>query len=286
MTSRMKNKNTTKADFYPAALTIGGSDSCGGAGIQADLRTFNAFAVYGCSAITAVTAQNIFKVTDIHSIPAENIAAQIDAVLESVPVRFAKCGMLANAETVRTLIAAVRKYKLKLVVDPVFAATSGKELLADSAWDVLRDELLTASYLVTPNVPEAERITGIAIRNEKDLFKAAQIISDTYKIICVVKGGHLKQDKYAVDAVACDGYLYQLRAPMLKNCRHTHGTGCTFSAAVCANLALGMEWDDALLEAKTFVFGSIAEPVRLGENTEVMYPPETDYSEHISLLEI
>ena len=286
MTSRMKSKNTTKIDFYPAALTIGGSDSCGGAGIQADLRTFNAFAVYGCSALTAVTAQNIFKVSDVQLVSPEVVSAQIDAVLESVPVKFAKCGMLGNSEIVRAVADAVRKYKLKLVVDPVFAATSKKELLTDSAWDVLRDELLEKSYLVTPNIVEAERLGGIEIKSLKDSFKAAKIISDKYKIICVVKGGHLEQDKYAVDAVAFDGHLYQLRAPMLKNCRHTHGTGCTFSAAICANLALGMEWDDALLEAKTFVFGSIAEPVRLGENTEVMYPPEMDYSEHISLLEI
>ena len=286
MTSLMKNKNTTKIDFYPAALTIGGSDSCGGGGIQADLRTFNAFAVYGCSAVAAVTAQNIFKIADIQAISAESVSAQIDAILDSVPVKFAKCGMLVNPEIVRAVAAAVRKYKLKLVVDPVFADDSGKELLSDDGWKVLCDELLGTSYLVAPNVVEAERLVGMKIKNEKDLFNAAKSISDTYKTICVIKGGQLKQDKYAVDAVAYDGHIYQLRAPMLKNCRHTHGIGCTFSAAICANLALGMEWDDALLESKTFVFGSIAEPVRLGENTEVMYPPETDFSEHISLLEI
>lgn len=286
MTSRMKNKNTTKIDFYPAALTIAGSDSCGGAGVQADLRTFNAFAVYGCSAITAVTAQNIFKVTDIHPVSAECVAAQIDAVLASVPVKFAKSGMLANAEIIRTVVDAVRKYKLKLVVDPVMKATSKANLLEDNALDVLRDELLSCAYIITPNVPEAEKITGMKIKNGKDLFSAAEMLADKYKNICVVKGGHLNSDKFATDAVAFDGHLYQLNSPMLKNCHHTHGTGCTFSAAICANLALGMDWDDALLEAKTFVFGSLAEPVRIGENTEVMYPPETDFSEHISLLEI
>ena len=282
----MKNKNTSKINYYPSALTIAGSDSSGGAGIQADLRTFNAYAVYGTSAITAITAQNIAKVADVHFVPAQTVASQIDTVLESVPLTFAKSGMLGNSEIVRAVADAVRRHNLKLVVDPVMISTSGKSLLAEDACEVLKDELLTQAFAVTPNIPEAEALLGCRIKDEKSLFDAAGRISEMFNTLCVLKGGHLESNKYAVDAVAFENRLYQLRSPMLKNCRHTHGTGCTFSAAFCANLALGVEWDDALLEAKTFVFGSIAEPVRLGNNTEVMYPPETDYSEHISLLEI
>lgn len=282
----MKNKSTSKVNYYPSALTVAGSDSSGGAGIQADLRTFNAYAVYGCSAITAVTAQNIFKVSDICCLPAEIVAAQIDTVLESVPLTFGKSGMLGNAKIVRALADSVRKHHLKMVVDPVMISTSGKRLLDEDACQVICDELLKEAYAITPNIPEAEALLGCRITDEKGLFDAARKISDMFNVIAVVKGGHFEKSKYAVDAVAFEGRAYQLRAPMLKNCRHTHGTGCTLSAAFCANLALGAEWDDALIEAKTFVFGSIAEPVRLGENTEVMYPPETDYSEHISLLEI
>ena len=173
-----------------------------------------------------------------------------------------------------------------MIVDPVFVSTSGRRLIEEAAIGVLIDELLPHSMVMTPNIPEAEFLLGCKINNEKEQFDAAKELSWKFKNICVVKGGHMLNEKYAVDAVAFDGHLYQLRAPMLKNCHHTHGTGCTFSAAICANLALGTEWDDALSEAKTFVFGSIAEPVRLGNTAEAMYPPETDYSEHISLLEI
>lgn len=282
----MKNKNTSKINYYPSALTIAGSDSSGGAGIQADLRTFNAFAVYGCSAVTAITAQNISKVADIHYIPAEIVASQIDTVLESVPVKFAKSGMLGNADIVRAVAQCVKKHDLKLIIDPVMISTSGRALLEKDARNVLIEELLPAAYAVTPNIPEAEALINCKISDEKGLFDAARKISEKYNIMAIVKGGHFENSKYAVDAVAFEGRAYQLRSPMLKNCRHTHGTGCTFSAAFCANLVLGTEWDDALLEAKTFVFGSIAEPVRLGDTAEVMYPPETDYSEHISLLEI
>lgn len=281
----MKNK-TAKLNYYPSALTIAGSDSCGGAGIQSDLRTFNAYAVYGCSAVTAITAQNIKRVSCVQPVPAEVVAAQIDTVLESVPVKFAKSGMLANASIIYAVAECVKKHKLKLVLDPVMISTSGHALLEKDAYCVLRDELMTAAYVMTPNIPEAEELLGCRISDEKSLFECAGRLSEKYGNICVIKGGHFANAKYAVDAVACEGRTYMLRSPMLKNCRHTHGTGCTFSAAICANLALNLEWDDALLEAKTFVFGSIAEPVRLGEDAEAMYPPEMDYSEHISLLEV
>ncbi len=278
----MKNKNISKINYYPSALTFGCSDCSGVSGIQADLRTFNAYAVYGCCAVTAVAARD----ENIMPVPTCNVAAQTDAVLAGVPVRFAKSGLLVNADIIRAVAQCCRKYGLNLVADTEMFSNSGMELLEKSAYPVLMDELLPLAAVITPDIAEAEAMLGCRIRNEKELFEAAKKLSARYNNICVVKGAEAGSGKFAVDAVAFEDRLYQLRAPLLKNCRHTCGAGSTFSAAICANMALGMEWDDALIEAKTFVFGSLAEPVRLGDSAEVMYPPETDFSEHISLLEI
>ncbi len=282
----MKNKNNTKLDFYPSALTVSGSDSCGGAGIQADLRTFNAYAVYGCSAVTAVTAQNIKKIAEVCPMSAQTVANQIDSVLDSVPVRFAKSGMLCNKDIIRTVAASVKKYSLKLVADIVMFSESGTCLLEKDSVQIFADELMPLCYAVILNTKEAEIFSGMKIKNIDDLCAVAKKLSGHFKNICVIKSSFTEKNKYAIDACAYDGHVYQLRSTLLKNCRHTHGMDCTLSAAFCANLALGAEWDDALIEAKTFVFGSLAEPVRLGDDTEVMYPPETDYSEHICLLEV
>lgn len=282
----MKNKNTPKVNYYPSALTVSFSDSCGGAGIQADLRTFNAYAVYGCSAVTAVAAQNSKKTADLLDMPAKLIENQIDTILENIPVAIAKSGFIGNADVIKSVAQCVAKHKLKLIVDPFLFIGKNKNILDGNAVNVLRNELLKTAYAITTGIREAEILLDCKIIDEKGLFEAARKLSDIYNALAIVKGGNSNNSKYAVDAVAFEGHTYQLRSPILKNCRHSHGAGCTFSAAFCANLALGTEWDDALLEAKTFVFGSLAEPVRIGDTVEVMYPPETDYSEHISLLEI
>ena len=282
----MKNKNTPKVNYYPSALTIAAGDSCGSSGIQADLRTFNAYAVYGCSAITAINAQNSKKLSASFDVPAKLIENQIDTILESIPLTFAKSGMLGNSDIIRTVSRCVAEHKLKLVVDPVLFDMSNKILPDENAIDTFRNELFKTAYAITANIREAEILLDCKISDERELFNAARKLSDMYNVISVIKGADLNNNKYAVDAVAFEGHIYQLRSPMLKNCRHSHGAGSTFSAAFCANMALGTEWDDALIEAKTFVFGSLAEPVRIGDTAEVMYPPETDYSEHISLLEI
>ena len=286
MTSRMKNKNTSKVNYYPSALTVSGSDSCGTSGIQVDLRTFNAYAVYGCSAVSAIAAQNIRKISEINSLPAQIVANQIDTVMESVPVKFAKSGMLMTSELISTVAQSVKKHRLKLVVDPIMLSGAFQKYTEQGACHTLQKELLESAYAVTADIEEAELMLDCRIKDEDSLFAAAQKLSERYGVLAFIRGGRVEKNKYTSDAVAFEGAVYQLRYPMLKNCRHVHGSDCTMSAAFCANLALGSEWDDALLEAKTFVFGSLAEPVRLGDETEVMYPPETDYSEHISLLEV
>ncbi len=282
----MKNKNNSKANFYPSALTIAGSDSSGGAGIQADLRTFNAFAVYGCSAVTAITAQNPQKITAIQAIDSEVVGAEIDAVLAEIPIKFAKSGMLFNQEIVRVVAEKVKKYNLQLILDPVMVATSGAVLLEQSAIEEIKKSLLPIAKVITPNIPEAELLLGQKIINEKELIQAAQKLAALYNTDVVLKGGHFANTPEAVDIVVLNQEAYRLKSPYLKNCRHSHGTGCTFSAALCALLALGTPLDDSILDAKTFVFGSLAEPVRVGNNCEVMYPPEMDYSEHVSLIGI
>lgn len=280
----MKNKKDSNTNFYPACLTIAGSDSSGGAGIQVDLRTFNAFAVFGCSAITAITAQNPKKVTAIQAIDSKIVSAQIDAVLKEVDINFAKSGMLFNAEIVEEVAKKVEEYQLKLILDPVMVATSGAVLLETTAIEAVKKRLLPLATLITPNIPEAELLLNCTIHTENELIKAALELAQIYNTDVILKGGHFTKQEQAIDIVVLDNYAYRLSSPMLKNCQHSHGTGCTFSAAICANLALKMALDDSILEAKTFVFGSLAEPVRVGNNCEVMYPPETDYSEQISLI--
>lgn len=286
MTSRMKNKNTSKVNYYPSALTISCSDSCGGAGIQADLRTFNAYAVYGCCALTSVASMNNSRIDAIQNVSAQLVANQIDTVLEGVPLKFAKSGILPDAEIIRAVAQSVEKHKLKLVVDTVMFSQTWQKYTEKNIYKTMQDTLLKLAYAVTADIAEVEILLDCRIKDEQGMFEAAQKISERFGVLAVVGGGKFEKNRYTADAVAFDGALYQLRSPVLKNCRHTHGASCTMSAALCANLALGAEWDDALLEAKTFVFGSLAEPVRIGDETEVMYPPETDYSEHISLLEI
>ena len=282
----MKNKNTSGVNYYPSALTISISDSCGGAGIQADLRTFNAYAVYGCSAVAAVAAQNIKKTSAILDIPPKMIVNQIDTILENVPVNFAKISLPGNADSIRSVAQCTAGHKLKTIIDCSLFSSVCKKSPDAAAVNAMRNELFKTAYAIITDIKGAELLLDCDIVDEQGLFDTARKISDSYNAIAVVKGSNSNNNKYSVDAVAFEGHTYQLRSPMLKNCRHTHGASCTFSAAFCANLALGTEWDDALLEAKTFVFGSLAEPVRIGDTAEVLYPPETDYSEHISLLEL
>jgi hydroxymethylpyrimidine/phosphomethylpyrimidine kinase len=239
----------------PAALTIAGSDSGGGAGIQADLKTFAALGVYGTSAITAVTAQNTLGVRGVVAVDPALVAQQIEAVLDDIRPHAVKTGMLANAAVVRAVAGALARYpELPLVIDPVTHAKSGDQLLADDAVVVLRELLLPRCAVVTPNLPEAAALTGHPVESESDMLEAALRLLDAGAQSVVVKGGHRASD-------ADDLYLDADRVEWLRAARVettcTHGTGCTFSAAITAGLAAGLPTVDAVVAAKQYLTGAL-----------------------------
>ena len=273
----------SKMKFYPSALTVAGSDSGGGAGIAADLRTFNAFGVFGSCAITAVTSQNPAAVRRIDPLPAEAVTAQIEAVLEKIPVKNCKSGMLFNAEIVDALFAAVKKHQLKLVCDPVMVSTSGKKLLEDDAIEVFKARLKGAASWITPNIPEAELLGGCQIKSIRDMLVCAAGLHETFETSVFLKGGHL-QGNAATDVIAREGKLYTLTAPVVE-VPHlaSHGTGCTLSAALTAMCALELPWKQAVCESKAFVYGSLSQCVEIGPGVTAMYPPTEDSIQLIKL---
>ncbi len=245
------------------ALTIAGSDSGGGAGIQADLKTFTVLKVYGMSVLTAVTAQNTLGVSGIQEIDPEMVARQLDSVLQDIGTHAAKTGMLASSAVVRVVAERLRAYRVrKLVVDPVMVSKSGHRLLNEDAVSTLITDLLPLADLVTPNVPEAELITGTAIRTLEDMERAARAIHTMGARYVVVKGGHLTGR--AVDVFYDGRRFVRLDSPRIRT-KNTHGTGCTFSAAIAANLAMGREELDAVRAARTFVLRAIERSFRLGK---------------------
>ncbi len=247
----------------PTALTIAGSDSGGGAGIQADLKTFAVMGVHGMSAITSITAQNTYEVRAIHDIPPEIVVAQIEAVADDIGVDAAKTGMLSNKEIIRAVARAVDKYGFPLVVDPVMIAKSGAKLLRDDAVEALIKELIPRAWVVTPNRMEAERITGLEIKSLDDAREAARIIVEEYGArSAVVKGGHISGD-YSVDILYYGGKYYEFKAPRL-NKNTTHGTGCSFSAAIAAGLAKGRSIPEAVSVAKEFITLAIDYGLEIG----------------------
>lgn len=246
------------------ALTIAGSDSGGGAGIQADLKTFAAFGVYGTSALTAVTAQNTRGVTAWEAVSAELVIAQIEAIGADLPPAAVKTGMLATAAIAEAVAATVAELELpNLVVDPVMIAKGGDRLLQADAVAVIRTELLKLAAVVTPNVPEAEVLAGFAIRTLEDMRLAARRIRSLGPRVVVVKGGHLPAGDEVIDVVCTPDGEFDLRGPRLDT-PHTHGTGCTFAAATAAGLALGQPVDEALRSARVYLEGAIRHAPALG----------------------
>jgi hydroxymethylpyrimidine/phosphomethylpyrimidine kinase len=245
------------------ALTIAGSDSGAGAGIQADLKTFAAHGVYGTSAITAVTAQNTLGVSTFQSLPADLVTAQIEAVVADIGAHAAKTGMLPNAAIVEAVAAAVVDLEIPLlVVDPVMIATSGDRLLDDEAMAAMKTELFGRALTVTPNIPEAEALTGIAIRTDADRREAARAIAALGAATVVIKGGH-----YATDDISdlfFDGHAFHEFRGERVHGGSTHGTGCTFAASLAAHLALGRQLIDAIPLAQRYVAGAIRHATRLG----------------------
>ncbi|MFP3904036.1 MAG: bifunctional hydroxymethylpyrimidine kinase/phosphomethylpyrimidine kinase [Armatimonadota bacterium] len=249
---------------YPTVLTIAGSDSGGGAGIQADLKTFTVLGAYGMSAITAVTAQNTTAVTDVQTIKPSIVRAQIDAVMSDIGCKAAKTGMLANCEIVQTVASAVSDWDIPhLVVDPVMIAKSGDRLLEDDATDAVMDELLPLAEIVTPNLPEAEALTGMTITSRENIAEAGRKLCSTGCRAAVIKGGHMEG--------AADDYLYQADEDSLHvltaervDTENTHGTGCTFSAAIAACLAYGLDIQQSVTVAKEFITYAIQSSLSLG----------------------
>lgn len=246
----------------PVALTIAGSDSGGGAGIQADLKTFSALGVYGASAITAITAQNTRQVTDVLELPPGLVAAQIDAVVSDIGAQAVKTGMLASAAIIEAVAAKVREHDLApLVVDPVMVAKSGDRLLREDAIDALRTQLLPLATVVTPNLPEAEVLVGHTIASWEATREAAQEIVALGAQAVVLKGGH--REGPATD-LFYDGESFREYTAVRVETTSTHGTGCTFASAITASLAKGSDLRPAVAAAKAYVTRALQSAYPLG----------------------
>ena len=247
------------------ALTIAGSDSSGGAGIQADLKTFAALGVYGMSAITAITAQSTIGVIDAVMLSADFVTAQIEAVGGDIEIHAVKTGMLGDAAIVEAVAAAIKELDLPLlVVDPVLASTGGEPLLDADGVQMMIAELLPLAHVVTPNVPEAEVLSGMRIASEESLQDAARRIHDMGAAAVIITGGHGPMDGDVIDTLF-DGHRFsQFRTPRIDT-PHTHGTGCTFAAAVAAYLALGHSLADAAGRAQTYVAGAMQHSLAIGK---------------------
>ena len=247
----------------PIALTIAGSDSSGGAGIQADLKTFSALGVYGASVITALTAQNTTGVSAIHDVPDDFIAAQMDAVFSDLAVKAVKIGMLSRPGAIRTVAEGLARHKARLVVlDPVMVAASGARLLSDDSLNDLRTILIPAADLITPNLPEAGALLGLeAARTEEEMQRQGVALLALGARAVLMKGGH-GEGPESVDLLVTPAGTQRFTAPRHAT-RNTHGTGCTLSSAIAAGLASGLDLPDAVEKAKIYITGAIAAADRL-----------------------
>ena len=249
--------NTVPVFQYPRVLSIAGSDSGGGAGIQADLKTIAALGCFGTTAITALTAQNTLGVRSIHAVPLQILADQIDAVVEDIGVDAVKIGMLHSADTVRTVAAALQRHGLqKVVLDPVMIATSGARLIDAQAIEVLVRELFPRATVVTPNLDEAALLVGRPLRSEADMEAAARQLLAMGARAVLLKGGHLDGDTVSDLLLARGGQPLWMRAPRIAS-GNTHGTGCTLSSAIASHLALGANLVQAVECARGFVRGAL-----------------------------
>ncbi|MCH5333921.1 MAG: bifunctional hydroxymethylpyrimidine kinase/phosphomethylpyrimidine kinase [Agathobacter sp.] len=247
------------------ALSIAGSDSCGGAGIQADIKTMTMNGVYAMSAVTALTAQNTTGVRAIQESSPEFLRQQIDAVFEDIFPDAVKIGMVSSSELIRVIADRLNYYKAKhVVVDPVMVATSGSSLMKSDAVQTLTEELLPMADLVTPNVPEAQVLSELTINDKETMLAAAKIICDTYGCPVLLKGGHCVND--ADDLLYADGEYYWFEGRRIDNA-NTHGTGCTLSSAIAANLAKGCDLAESVKRAKDYISGALSAMLNLGQGS-------------------
>ena len=250
------------------ALTIAGSDCSGGAGIQADLKTMTLNGVYAMSAITALTAQNTTGVRAIQESTPEFLGQQIDAVFEDIYPDAVKIGMVSSSQLIRVIAQRLRHYHAKnIVVDPVMVATSGSALMKTEALQTLIEELFPLADLVTPNLPEAQVLSGLPVETKEDMETAAQKIGDAYGCAVLLKGGHGLQD--ASDLLYANGEMVWFQGKRIDN-PNTHGTGCTLSSAIAANLAKGLPLTQAVYQAKDYISGALAAMLDLGQGSGPM----------------
>ncbi|MBR3752189.1 MAG: bifunctional hydroxymethylpyrimidine kinase/phosphomethylpyrimidine kinase [Ruminiclostridium sp.] len=250
------------------ALTIAGSDCSGGAGIQADLKTMTLNGVYAMSAVTALTAHNTTGVRAIQESTPEFLGQQIDAVFEDIYPDAVKIGMVSSSQLIRVIAQKLRHYHAKnIVVDPVMVATSGSALMKTEALQTLIEELFPLADLVTPNLPEAQVLSGLPVETKEDMETAAQKIGDAYGCAVLLKGGHGLQD--ASDLLYANGELVWFQGQRIEN-PNTHGTGCTLSSAIAANLAKGLPLTQAVRQAKDYISGALAAMLDLGQGSGPM----------------
>ena len=252
---------TKQNDAPPVTLTIAGSDPSGGAGIQADLKTFHQHGVFGTSVITLLTVQNTQSVSTVEMVATDLVTAQLNAVLDDLPVAAAKTGALGSAEMIAAVAAAAANFQFPLVVDPVMISKHGMPLMATEAGDTLKSELLPHAFLITPNLDEATALTGTKVDSIQAMKAAAEELATLGPPHVLIKGGHL--DGEAVDVLFSDGELHQFSSDRLET-KNTHGTGCVTSAAITANLANGMNVVQAVGAAKSFITRAIKTNPNLG----------------------
>ena len=254
--------------YLKTALTIAGSDSSGGAGIQADIKTMISNGVYAMSAITALTAQNTTGVTAIMDVTPEFLGQQMDEIFTDIYPDAVKIGMVSVSGLIEKIADKLIEYKAdNIVVDPVMVATSGAKLITDDAISTLKEKLLPLATVLTPNIPEGEVLSGMSIENEKDMIEAAKYISEKFNCAVLMKGGHQIND--ANDLLYRNGDYKWFNGKRIDN-PNTHGTGCTLSSAIASNLAKGYKLDDAVLRAKDYISGALAAMLDLGKGSGPM----------------
>lgn len=254
-------------------LTIAGSDSSGGAGIQADIKTISAHGGYAMSAITALTAQNTTGVYGVEAVTPEFVGQQLDCIFKDIPPDAVKIGMVSSSAIIKVISDKLKAYKAEnIVVDPVMVATSGSALISEEAMATLIEDLLPLGAVITPNIPEAEKLCGFAITSEEAMVEAAKVIGADIKGSVLIKGGHFGDN--ANDLLYSDGKAVWVRGPRLSN-PNTHGTGCTLSSAIAVNLADGCTVEESVKKAKAYITGAIEAGLDLGQGRgplNHMYP--------------
>jgi hydroxymethylpyrimidine/phosphomethylpyrimidine kinase len=256
----------------PIALTIAGSDSGGGAGIQADLKTFSSLGVFGTSAITCITAQHPGQITNWQPLSASLVTSQIEAVLSNLPVAAAKTGMLGSEAIVRVVADMMATHRtVGWIVDPVLKASSGRDLMSEGAFLLVQKKLLPLATLVTPNIPEAEAFTGRRIRDLSDMKTTAQVLSARWGVACLLKGGHLPNADVITDVLCQKGSIRTWNGSRVGT-HDLHGTGCTLSAGIAAWLARGADLESAIGNARTYLRQAIQKPVQIGTCKALGWP--------------